>query len=115
MERPEARHMLAERLKELNCLYAISKAIDRRDASLHGVLGEIVSLVPHGWQYPEVACARIVFNDSVFESIAAHILARRNRLRSLLTEFPSGSWRWDIRSPVPTMMKVRFWSRNATC
>jgi len=51
---------LKERVKELNCLYEISRLRDLTDFSLDGSLQSIADLIPTAWQYPEIACARIV-------------------------------------------------------
>jgi hypothetical protein len=51
---------LEERVKELNCLYEISRLRDLTDFSLDSSLQSIVDLIPTAWQYPEIACARIV-------------------------------------------------------
>jgi len=53
---------LGERIKELNCLYSISKLRERTDFSLEDILQAIVDLIPPAWQYPEITCARIIFN-----------------------------------------------------
>jgi len=50
---------LAERVKEMNCLYAISKLRDRHGISVDEVLQGIVELIPSAWQYPESTCARL--------------------------------------------------------
>ena len=57
---------LGERIKELNCLYSISKLRERTDFSLEDILQAIVDLIPPAWQYPEITCARIVFDDYEF-------------------------------------------------
>jgi PAS domain S-box-containing protein len=51
---------LKERVKELDCLYAISRLRDRTDFSLDDTLQAIVDLIPPSWKYPKIACARIV-------------------------------------------------------
>ncbi len=51
--------MLAERVKELHCLYAISKTIDKHERGLAEVLAEVVEIVPRAWLHTEVAGARI--------------------------------------------------------
>lgn len=56
----EATRQLKERVKELHCLYEISRLRDRADFSLDGSLQSIVDLIPPAFQYPEIACARIV-------------------------------------------------------
>ena len=59
-------HSLGERIKELNCLYSISKLRERTDFSLEDILQAIVDLIPPAWQYPEITCARIFFNGYEF-------------------------------------------------
>jgi two-component system NtrC family sensor kinase len=54
---------LRERIKELTCLYGIDKVAGRPGILLDEFLGEIVELLPPGWQYPEITCARIVLDD----------------------------------------------------
>ena len=55
----ETTRQLAERVKELDCLYAISRLRDRTDFSLDDTLQAIVDLIPPSWQHPNLACARI--------------------------------------------------------
>lgn len=50
---------LAERVKELNCLYGISNLFENQDVSLEWIMQRAVELIPAAWQYPENACARI--------------------------------------------------------
>ena len=57
---------LSERVKELNCLYGISKFIEEQDTSLEEVLQGIVDLIPFAWQYPEITCSRIIMGDKKY-------------------------------------------------
>ncbi|MFV1957296.1 MAG: helix-turn-helix transcriptional regulator [bacterium] len=59
---------LRERIKELNCLYALAQLAESESGSMEGVLNAIVNLIPPSWQYPEITCARITFQDLVFKS-----------------------------------------------
>ena len=52
-------HALGERVKELNCLYSISKLGVEPGVSISTLLQSSVELLPAGWQYPEITCARI--------------------------------------------------------
>ena len=61
-------HQLGERIKELNCLYGISKITEERDMPLEDTLQAIVGLIPPAWQYPEVTCARIIFDGRELKS-----------------------------------------------
>lgn len=56
-------HDLRERIKELNCLYGISRLVEQAGISLDEVLQQIVELIPASWQYPEDTCARIKLKD----------------------------------------------------
>jgi diguanylate cyclase (GGDEF)-like protein/PAS domain S-box-containing protein len=57
---------LGERAKELNCLYGISNLVHRPDISLEEMLQGTVGLIPPGWQYPEVTCARITLEGQEY-------------------------------------------------
>ena len=59
---------LRERIKELNCLYGISKLTERNLYSLDGFLKELVDFLPHSWQYPEDTYARIFFKGKTYTS-----------------------------------------------
>jgi PAS domain S-box-containing protein len=68
----EARQRLAddlkERVKELDCLYGISALIEQPGISLEGILQGAVRLLPPAWRFPEVTCARLLFEDWEFRS-----------------------------------------------
>lgn len=55
----ELTNKLTERVKELNCLYSISKLIETTNSSLDDLLQGAVKLIPPAWQYPDITCARI--------------------------------------------------------
>jgi len=57
---------LRERVKELTCLYGISREVERPEASLDGILGGVVEVLPPGWLYPEIASARVVLDGRVY-------------------------------------------------
>ena len=57
---------LKERIKELNCLYDISNFRDGMNFSLDEVLQTIVDFIPPAIQYPEITCARIMFDRYEF-------------------------------------------------
>ena len=59
-------HELGERVRELDCLYSISKILTTYDHSFEEMLGEAVAAIPTAWQYPEIACARIVLEGEQF-------------------------------------------------
>ncbi|MFC1834725.1 PAS domain S-box protein [Thermodesulfobacteriota bacterium] len=59
---------LDERVKELNCLYGISKLTERPGISIKEVVRGIANLIPPSWQYPEITCARIALEEMEFET-----------------------------------------------
>lgn len=62
------RRRLAERIKELNCLYGISRLIEQPGSTLEGILQGTADLLPRAWQHPEIARARITLDGSRYTS-----------------------------------------------
>ncbi len=61
-------HDYGKRIKELRCVYGVSKLLENPDVSLEGVLQETVNLIPPAWRYPEITCARILFEKREFKT-----------------------------------------------
>jgi K+-sensing histidine kinase KdpD len=59
-------HDLTERVKELNCLYEISRLVENSSFSIDMALQGVVDLIPQAWQYPDVTCARIELNEKQY-------------------------------------------------
>jgi PAS domain S-box-containing protein len=59
-------HMLFQRVKELNCLFGISELLDKPGHSLDQILQGIVDLIPLGWQYPEITCAKLNLHKKIY-------------------------------------------------
>jgi signal transduction histidine kinase len=57
-----AQWALRERVKELTCLYELGRIAQLRSIPLEGVLQHIVELLPPAWQFPKIACARIMLD-----------------------------------------------------
>lgn len=53
---------LRERVKELTCLYGISRLVERPGILLDDILQGVAELLPRGWLYPEIASARVVLD-----------------------------------------------------
>jgi PAS domain S-box-containing protein len=51
---------LDERVKELNCLFEISRLVEKRKLTLDDILQGIVELIPPAWKYPDITCAKIL-------------------------------------------------------
>ncbi len=59
---------IVERLKELNCLYDISKLFSQRSLSLERLLKEVVKIIPTAFQFPERTWARISHGGQEYRS-----------------------------------------------
>ena len=59
---------LEERVKEVSCLFAISSLFTKPFKSIDEALKSAADLIPTGWQHPEVARARLVFEGREFTS-----------------------------------------------
>jgi PAS domain S-box-containing protein len=59
---------VGERIKELNCLFEISRLVERRGLNLEEILQGIVDLIPLAFQYPENTCANINLKDQEFRT-----------------------------------------------
>lgn len=64
----ESEHKLAERVKELTCLYSISKLIENPDITPEGIIQGTVNLISLAFQYPEIVCTRIKFKNKEFRT-----------------------------------------------
>jgi len=83
---------LTERIKELTCLYSIMQLSDQPEKSLDEILEGAVALLPPAWRFPEIASARIVFDEKPFfisgsregrQSQAAGLLIKGERRGSI--------------------------------
>jgi PAS domain-containing protein/DNA-binding CsgD family transcriptional regulator len=59
---------LGKRVKELNCLYGISRLVEKKGISLRQILQATADLIPSSWQYPKSTCARIIFEGQEFKT-----------------------------------------------
>ena len=62
------KHDLGERVKELNCLFEISKLLQKPDISIEEILQGTIDLITTSWQYPEITCARIVLDGLLIKT-----------------------------------------------
>ncbi len=66
-DRKQKEESLRERVKELNCLQAVSKTI-QSEASLESILQEVADCLVSGFHYPEIACARILYEGQSYQT-----------------------------------------------
>ncbi|MDR8390139.1 PAS domain S-box protein [Aliifodinibius sp. S!AR15-10] len=64
-EKDKILQMLIERIKEQECLYKISN-LDEQILTIPELLTNAVNILPRGWQYNEVAEAKIEYNGEIF-------------------------------------------------
>jgi len=58
---------LKERVKELTCLYSISRIFEQKN-SIPEILQAVADIIPAAWQYPDKTVCRIELDDEVFTS-----------------------------------------------
>ena len=59
---------LAERVKELNCFYNLSRLTEKHRDSAEDIMKEMVTYLPFSWRHSEVAAARICINDECYQT-----------------------------------------------
>ena len=67
-ELDQVSHRLGERIKEVTCLYDISRFGTDADFSLDAILQALIDFIPPAFQYPEITCARISLDRYEFAS-----------------------------------------------
>ena len=67
-ERERLLHQYQLRIKELDCLYKISKLQENQDLTTEEILNLIVNLLPGATQYPEDAVARLSLENKIYDS-----------------------------------------------
>ncbi len=61
-------YMLRERVKELNCLYGLSRLVEQDGMSIEELLQATTGLIPPAWQYPDITRARIEYRGFEYET-----------------------------------------------
>lgn len=56
-----AQERLQQNIKQLGCLYGLSKLVERPKVSLEEIFRETVHLIRNAFQHPDITCARITF------------------------------------------------------
>jgi DNA-binding CsgD family transcriptional regulator len=81
---------LRERIKELNCLYGMTQLAERNRDSIENFLKELVNFLPFSWQYPEITCARITFEEKIYKSKNFKVTRWRQSSQILMYNEPVG-------------------------
>ena len=64
----DSRYAINERLKELNCMYGISRLNERQDLSFAEYLQEVAELIPPGFEFPKTTYTCIAFDGVMYRS-----------------------------------------------
>ncbi len=67
-EQKRAEEKLKRHIKELNCLYGITKLLSEPNISVDEVLIDTLELIKSALQYPELSCVQIIFNRKEYKS-----------------------------------------------
>jgi signal transduction histidine kinase/PAS domain-containing protein len=67
-EQLQSEAKLRERIKELHCLFGLSRLIERRNISIDEIFQGAVDLIPPALQFPEFACSQIVLDGKKFRT-----------------------------------------------
>jgi len=61
-QRTSTQETLEERIKEINCLYSLSKLVEQPGIPLGAIFQGTTELIRMAYQYPDFTCVRITFN-----------------------------------------------------
>ena len=64
----ERSYGLGERIKELSCLYDISKIVEQPNMTLGDIFQKVIGRIPISMKYPEITCSRIFFGGQEFKT-----------------------------------------------
>ena len=67
-EKNKLLHEYGERVKELSCLTGISKLVENPRISIKQIIQGTINLLVPAFQYPDITCARIVFEGKEFKT-----------------------------------------------
>jgi DNA-binding NarL/FixJ family response regulator len=81
---------LRERIKELNCLYGITRLAESGPASIDDFLRRVAGILPPSWQYPEITCARITFNGATYKTDGFKVTKWRQAAQIMMFGEPAG-------------------------
>ena len=56
-----------ERAKESKCLYEIQNILNDPKMSFDDVCYNIVTILPMGWQFPEICKAQLIFKNKIYQ------------------------------------------------
>ncbi len=82
--RPLDQRQLQQRLKHLNCLYGLSKIVNRQEIPLEQIFQETLSLIRDAYKYPNAMCLRINFDGIQYktDNFKKSELSRKTKIKA---------------------------------
>ena len=82
---PPDQRELHQRLQHLNCLYGLSKIVNRQEIPLDQIFRNTVCLIRDAYRYPSAICVRIIFDGIRYEG-GGHMWLFQQGLRTKHTQ-----------------------------
>lgn len=101
-------HKLQERIKEINCLYSISRLVEKSQTSLNEIYQGIVNLIPDSWQYPEIASAQLTINGHEYKTDNYSVSPWQQSVDIIIYGKPSGKLTVCYREEKPACHEGPF-------
>ena len=86
----ESQQNLKERVKELSCLYELTKLVEKSSDSIENIFQGTLDLIPPAWQFPAMICVKIIYDNLEFKTsnfkktkwgISTTIIVNKKRLK----------------------------------
>lgn len=111
-EEKYVRHLLGERIKELTTLYKASQILQDETRPPEIVLDELVSILPAGWQYPDITEARIVTGRRQYKTPGFNTTYHRQSAFFFISDEKKGSIEVAYRKKKPAEVEGPFLSEE---
>ena len=67
-EKTKIKNDLEKRKNELQTIHKLSSLLENNDLSLPEIVKKVVNIIPSGWQYPEITCAKITLGKEEYKT-----------------------------------------------
>ncbi len=68
VQREQAQKMLEERIKEINCLYSLSRLVEQPQITFEQILEKMPDLIRNAYRHAETTCIRITFDGIHYQT-----------------------------------------------
>jgi signal transduction histidine kinase len=99
---------LLERIKELTCLSNIAEIAQDPETPTEEVLRRVVTILPHAWQYHDLASARLTFDGRVYETPGFVETGQKQSSKILVNGKPRGTVEVVYREKKPDLDEGPF-------